>query len=95
MPQVIDLTEVKAMLAERVQEWTKRWKQEGLEEGLQRGRAEGQAKGWAELLIRQLERKFGPLAPLDRQRILNAGQDDLWYWADRVLVANTLDEVFN
>ena len=91
LPQVIDLVEMKAMLAERVQEWTKQWKQEGIEEELQKGRQEGQA----ELLIKILERKFGPLPPVYQQRILTAGPEDIWRWVDRALVAAALEQVFD
>uniref|UniRef100_UPI0040562D92 hypothetical protein n=2 Tax=Candidatus Electrothrix sp. TaxID=2170559 RepID=UPI0040562D92 len=33
IPEVNDLQEVKAMLAERVVKWTKEWKEEGVKEG--------------------------------------------------------------
>ncbi len=95
LPQVIDLVEMKAMLAERVQEWTRTWKQEGMAEGLQQGRQEGRQEGQAELLVRILERKFGPLPPTYQQRILTAGPDDLWRWVDRVLSAAALEQVFD
>ena len=91
LPQVTDLLEMKAMLAERVQEWTRKWKQEGMEEGRQEGRQEGQA----ELLVRILEHKFGPLPPAYQQRILAAGPDDIWRWVDRVLSAEALEQVFD
>jgi hypothetical protein len=50
IPQVTDLLEMKAMLAERVQEWTRKWEQQGLEKGLQKGRQEGRQERQAELL---------------------------------------------
>jgi hypothetical protein len=60
IPQVADLQEVKSMLAERVIEWTHEWKQEGLEEGLERSRG---------VLLRDLERRFGPLPDDIRRRV--------------------------
>jgi len=45
------------MLQERTIDWTREWREQGLEEGREQGRAEGRA----DVLIRQLERKFGPL----------------------------------
>ncbi len=71
LPIMHELSEVRAMLSERVQEWTEQWKQQGLErglqeglqEGLQQGRREGRQEGLhAErmLLSRQAGRRFGP-----------------------------------
>jgi hypothetical protein len=60
IPQVADLQEVKSMLAERVIEWTHEWKQEGLEEGLERSRG---------VLLRNLEKRFGPLPDEVRRRV--------------------------
>jgi len=45
LPQVNDLTEMHAMLAERVKQWTREWEREGLQKGLQKGRAEGLQEG--------------------------------------------------
>jgi hypothetical protein len=45
IPEIENVQEVRTMLAERVQEWTKQWEQEGE----------------AKFLTRLLERKFGPL----------------------------------
>jgi len=41
LPQVETLTEVKAMLAERVKQWELEWKQQGLEKGREEGLIEG------------------------------------------------------
>jgi len=60
IPQVADLQEVKSMLAERVMEWTEKWKQEGQQEGLE---------SFREVLLRGLERRFGPLSEEVRQRV--------------------------
>lgn len=55
-----ELEEVKTMLAERVKEWTREWREQGREEERTTGRA---------ALIRQLEKRFGPLPQEARQRI--------------------------
>jgi flagellar biosynthesis/type III secretory pathway protein FliH len=68
IPQMAELEEVKAMLAERVKEWTREWQQEGFEKGLKEGLKEGLEKGRA-ALVRQLEKRFGPLPQEARQRI--------------------------
>lgn len=54
MPEVEDLAEVHAMLAERVREWTQQWKEAGLREGLQQGLVTARA-----LVPRLTSRRFG------------------------------------
>jgi len=78
IPEIENLQEVRTMLAERVQEWTKQWKQEGE----------------AGLLMRQLERKFGPLDAAVRTRLERADSERLLEWAERVLTAERLEDVF-
>ena len=85
-----DLQEVRALLAERVVEWTHPWREEGLEAGRRVGRQEGQAA----VLIRFLERKFGPLEEAQRQRIREAHAPTLLEWEDRVFSADRLEDVF-
>jgi predicted transposase YdaD len=68
IPQMADLEEVKSMLAERVKEWTREWKQEGFDEGLEKGLETVLGKGRA-ALVRELERRFGPLPEEIRRRV--------------------------
>lgn len=42
------------------------------QEGRQQGRQEGRQEGEAELLLRMIERRFGPLSAADRARIQRA-----------------------
>jgi hypothetical protein len=42
IPEIDDLREVKAMLAERWEQWTREWEQRGLQQGLQQGQEKGQ-----------------------------------------------------
>jgi hypothetical protein len=77
-----DLHEVRAMLAEKVVEWTRQWEQQGVQ------------KGEASLLLRLLERKFGPLDPAIRERVMAADVETLSRWGDNLLTANTLEQVF-
>lgn len=58
------------------------------------GRTEGRAEGRAELLSKQLQLKFGALPDDVRERIAAASIDELDRWAERVLTAATLDELF-
>ena len=46
------------------------------------------------MLIRFLERKFGPLEEAQRQRIREAQAPTLLEWGDRVLRADRLEDVF-
>ena len=73
-------------------------KAEGLAKGRAEGRAEGEAKGKAEgkaeLLLRLLRRKYGKLPAGVAKRLRGAASDDLDRWADRVMTAASLEEVF-
>lgn len=86
------------MLRETVVEWTQQWKAQGLAEGIREGRREGmregRRQGEAELLVRLLERRFGPLREQDQARIDNADTDQLLEWGDRFVNARSLSEVF-
>ena len=62
------------------------WKAEGMAAGLHRGQAR--------TLLRQLERRFGPLPDAVRERLFAADTETLDQWADRVLDAPNLDAVF-
>jgi hypothetical protein len=84
-----DLLEVRNMLATRVE----RWKQDLRLEGLQAGRQEGRQKGEAALLLRLLERRFGPLSDGVPDRVLAADTATLEEWGVRVFDAGTLAEV--
>ncbi len=80
-PELRELTEVRAMLAERVEEW----KREGLEEG----RKEGEAN----ILLKFLELKFGELSLEDQKKVQSADSDTLLKWTGQILTADTLDEI--
>ena len=55
---------------------------------------EGRVEGEAAMLLRQLERKFHTLPESVRQRIASADAETLLVWGERVLDANSLDEVW-
>ena len=69
--------------------------EQGLERGLERGIEQGIERGKQTLLLRQLGRRFGELPPEAEERVGRASAPDLESWADRVLDAATLDEVFD
>jgi predicted transposase YdaD len=82
------------MLAERVKEWTREWKEEGLQQGRQEGRQEGIQLGEAAVLLRLIEIKFGPLSESERQKIQAADINTLLQWSERILTADTKEDVF-
>ncbi|RMH18246.1 MAG: transposase, partial [Acidobacteria bacterium] len=88
IPEARNLEELRTMLEERVLQWTEEWKQQGLQEGRRVGLREG-LKQSEELLLRQLQLKFGPLDDEVRARVAAADGDE------RLLSARTLDEVFD
>jgi hypothetical protein len=68
--------------------------QQGIEQGIERGIEQGVPRGEALLLKRLLTRRFGTLPSWVEQRLDLAGQTDLENWGDRILDAETLEEVF-
>ena len=68
--------------------------QEGLAEGHQRGLREGTLQGQRSLVLMLVEQKFGPLAEELRERIEQADQTQLLTWAQKILTAQSLAELF-
>jgi hypothetical protein len=94
-PEVYDLEEVDAMLAERVIQWTEQWKNEGKIEGKNEGKIEGQKEGQTALLERLLQKRFASAYDLKKQRLLQeASSEQLAIWAERILDASSIDDVF-
>ena len=67
---------------------------QGIEQGIERGIEQGRAEGERAVLERQLQRRFGQLPPEAVERLRRAPEAELETWADSVLDARTLDEVF-
>ena len=65
------------------------------QEGLQVGLQEGQVKGERIILERLLQRRFGALSPETTERLSEASSVDLENWAENILDARTLDDVFD
>ncbi|MBF0426343.1 MAG: Rpn family recombination-promoting nuclease/putative transposase [Magnetococcales bacterium] len=82
IPEAHDLQEVDAMLAETVQEWTREWE------------ARGQRKGEAHILLRLIRRRFGPTPAWAEEKVMAADLPTLERWAEAVLDAGSLEEVF-
>ena len=90
---------MEAMMGTIAEALMERGKAEGLElgkaEGLKQGEARGLERGKAEILTRIMDRRFGPLSSTVRDRIAAAGPDELDAWLDRVLDADSPEEVFD
>ena len=63
--------------------------------GIKKGIQLGEQKGEAKILKRQLSRRFGILPDEVEQRVDLASPAELEVWADRVLDAQTLPEIFH
>lgn len=97
-PEFNNLLEGSDMIRTAAEEWLEEHSQaartEGMQQGMQQGMVRGVAQGEQTLLLRQLRRRFGEIPETTRQRLKSAGPDELETWADRVLDAKTLAEVF-
>jgi hypothetical protein len=67
---------------------------QGVEQGIEQGIERGLAQGRAAMLARLLHRRFGPLTATINDRLAQASAEQLDLWAERVLDADSLDEVF-
>ncbi|WP_300971022.1 hypothetical protein [Thiocapsa sp.] len=59
------------------------------------GKQLGEQRGEAKILLRLIERKFGPPSETVRHRITEADSETLLEWSDRILEARSLDEVLH
>jgi flagellar biosynthesis/type III secretory pathway protein FliH len=75
-------------------EGAKQGRESGLREGLEKGLEKGRAEGQRNLLAKQLKLKFGPLDAAAEARLAGASSAQLNRWAERVLTAGSLDEIW-
>jgi hypothetical protein len=90
LPEINDLKELRMSLTDRFETWAKQYEQKGLAKGIEKGIEKGEAL----LLQRLLVRRFGVLPATILKQIAHATTDQLELWGDRVLDAQSLDEVF-
>nr|VFJ63778.1 MAG: hypothetical protein BECKFM1743A_GA0114220_103407 [Candidatus Kentron sp. FM]VFJ65915.1 MAG: hypothetical protein BECKFM1743C_GA0114222_104065 [Candidatus Kentron sp. FM]VFK14894.1 MAG: hypothetical protein BECKFM1743B_GA0114221_103447 [Candidatus Kentron sp. FM] len=64
------------------------------QKALRKGETRGEARGEAKLLFRQISRRFQPLPDGTIEWIYAADPNTIEIWADRVLDAKSLEEVF-
>ena len=105
-----DMMEIRNMMAQRSKELREQWIAEGVAKGMAQGVVQGMAQGVvqgmaqgvvqgmalgrAEVVLRLLVRRFGPLPPGIEDRVRTADARLLDEWTDRVLDAPTLTDVF-
>jgi len=65
-----------------------------IRKGLSQGLSQGLAQGERNVVVRMLTWKFGPLAGNIIEKLQNASESDLLVWEQRLLKAESLDEVF-
>lgn len=70
-------------------------RQKAPREGMRKGLLEGEVKGEAKSLLRMLPRRFGSLPDEISERVHNVDPNTMEMWADRVLDAKFLKEVFS
>ena len=66
---------------------------EGLRQGLEQGLEQGQQEGERNILVRLLQKRFGPLSDAQRARIQSASSAEIEAWSERLFDASTAAEV--
>ena len=107
IPELQRFDEFQTYVEANMQTWTEQWKAEGVAEGMQKGIQQGRQEGIrqgmqkgmrdgkTELLTSLIRSKFGVDAASDLgERFDAASLDELDRWAERMLTAETIDDVF-
>ncbi|QLF93453.1 DUF4351 domain-containing protein [Pseudomonas sp. ABC1] len=68
--------------------------EQGIEQGLEEGMVQGLERGTQAILLKQLTHRFGELDAATQARVQAAKTLELERWAENILEARTLDEVF-
>ena len=94
----VDFIDIYARLTDnQLQQWQQQYPEESttMTGFAQRYRDEGRQEGERRVLKRQLQRRFGALSAENTERLTEASMEDLETWAENVLDAQTLDDVFD
>jgi hypothetical protein len=81
-------------MAQGIEQGLLQGRQLGRQEGKLEGKLEGKQEGELAVLTRQLSRRFGALDAATIERLRRATPAELEHWADNILDAQTLEEVF-
>lgn len=68
--------------------------EQGREQGLEQGLQQGILRGETAILKNQLQLKFGNIPDNIIQRLQTANSAELLYWSERILISNSLTEIF-
>ncbi|MDX8377905.1 MAG: DUF4351 domain-containing protein, partial [Mariprofundales bacterium] len=91
MQETNNLQEVESMLAENMELWA----QESFNKGMQKGVEQGMQTGRTSLFLRMLRLKFGTAVNSSIiQNVEQADAAELEIWSERILSANSLEDVF-
>jgi flagellar biosynthesis/type III secretory pathway protein FliH len=70
--------------------------QKGIQQGIQQGKQLGIQQGEVAVLLRLMESKFGHrLTEIDRQLVESADAETLLKWSERILSANSIEEILH
>ncbi|MBF0296202.1 MAG: DUF4351 domain-containing protein, partial [Magnetococcales bacterium] len=67
----------------------------GMRKGREEGLREGMREGRVEILLRQMQRRFGAVPDDIRQRVASAQPEELDAWIDSIFDADSLQAVFH
>ena len=91
-----EVTEAIVSLAENLREMGRaEGLREGEQKGLQKGLKKGRQEGKAEILLKQLQLKFGRLPAATTARVRAAGEAELERWTERVLTGTSVAGVLD
>ena len=82
------------MLANRIDEWERQITDKAMQVGRSEGIEQGVVQGEQKLISRQLTKKFGSLPVWVNDKLLSASPEQLDIYGDRLLDAETLEQVF-
>ncbi|MDX8394424.1 MAG: DUF4351 domain-containing protein [Mariprofundales bacterium] len=95
MQETNNLQEVESMLAENMELWAQESFNKGRREGVEQGIQTGIQKGITSLFLRMLRLKFGTAVKNSIiQNVEQADAAELEIWSERILSANSLEDVF-
>ena len=90
-----DSSTMAGVISRAREEGMQRGIEQGIEQGMEQGMQQGRVEGERELLERLLRRRFGLLSPEVAARLGQASATEVETWAEKVLDARTLDDVFD
>ncbi len=79
--------------AQIMSSFAERFIRKGIDQGIQQGMQQGMQHGEAAVLMRQIRCKFGDVPDAARHRIESADTETLLEWSERVLTAESIEEV--